>query len=37
MIENKELELAWSFVNNTNRSIFLTGKAGTEKQPFYTV
>ncbi|WP_396600484.1 helix-turn-helix domain-containing protein [Algibacter sp. R77976] len=34
MTENKELELAWSFVNNTNRSIFLTGKAGTGKTTF---
>ncbi|WP_346881419.1 helix-turn-helix domain-containing protein [uncultured Algibacter sp.] len=31
---NKELELAWEFVNNTNRSIFLTGKAGTGKTTF---
>ncbi|WP_298498013.1 helix-turn-helix domain-containing protein [uncultured Algibacter sp.] len=34
MAENRELELAWSFVNNTNRSIFLTGKAGTGKTTF---
>ena len=34
MAENKELELAWEFVNNTNRSIFLTGKAGTGKTTF---
>lgn len=34
MTENKEIELAWSFVNNTNRSIFLTGKAGTGKTTF---
>ncbi|KAB1067282.1 AAA family ATPase [Tamlana haliotis] len=34
MALNKELELAWSFVNNTNRSIFLTGKAGTGKTTF---
>ncbi|WP_298536812.1 helix-turn-helix domain-containing protein [uncultured Algibacter sp.] len=34
MIENRELELAWAFVNNTNRSIFLTGKAGTGKTTF---
>lgn len=34
MSHNKELELAWSFVNNTNRSIFLTGKAGTGKTTF---
>ena len=31
---NKELELAWEFVNNTNRTIFLTGKAGTGKTTF---
>ncbi|MFD0989034.1 helix-turn-helix domain-containing protein [Mariniflexile jejuense] len=31
---NKELKLAWDFVNNTNRSIFLTGKAGTGKTTF---
>ncbi|MDG1729588.1 MAG: helix-turn-helix domain-containing protein [Algibacter sp.] len=34
MAENRELELAWAFVNNTNRSIFLTGKAGTGKTTF---
>ncbi|GGD12387.1 helix-turn-helix domain-containing protein [Hyunsoonleella pacifica] len=34
MTENKELDLAWAFVNNTNRSIFLTGKAGTGKTTF---
>jgi GTPase SAR1 family protein len=34
MTENKELKLAWEFVNNTNRSIFLTGKAGTGKTTF---
>ena len=34
MKENKELELAWAFVNDTNRSIFLTGKAGTGKTTF---
>ncbi|MEP3836113.1 MAG: helix-turn-helix domain-containing protein [Algibacter sp.] len=34
MTENKELDLAWSFVNDTNRSIFLTGKAGTGKTTF---
>ncbi len=34
MAENTELELAWAFVNNTNRSIFLTGKAGTGKTTF---
>ncbi|WP_406684867.1 helix-turn-helix domain-containing protein [Seonamhaeicola sp. MEBiC1930] len=34
MAENRELELAWKFVNHTNRSIFLTGKAGTGKTTF---
>lgn len=34
MTINKELELAWDFVNNTNRSVFLTGKAGTGKTTF---
>ena len=31
---NKELDLAWDFVNNTDRHIFLTGKAGTGKTTF---
>ncbi|MFD2727472.1 helix-turn-helix domain-containing protein [Hyunsoonleella rubra] len=34
MAENKELDLAWQFVNHTNRCIFLTGKAGTGKTTF---
>lgn len=34
MIENKELDLAWNFVEKTNRNIFLTGKAGTGKTTF---
>ncbi|WP_316930037.1 AAA family ATPase [Siansivirga zeaxanthinifaciens] len=34
MKDNKELELAWDFVNKTNRSLFLTGKAGTGKTTF---
>ncbi|WP_372936697.1 helix-turn-helix domain-containing protein [Seonamhaeicola sp.] len=34
MITNKELDLAWDFVSNTNRNIFLTGKAGTGKTTF---
>ena len=33
-IDNPELELAWSFVEKTDRSIFLTGKAGTGKTTF---
>ena len=31
---NKELHTAWEFVENTGRSIFLTGKAGTGKTTF---
>lgn len=31
---NPELELAWNFVEKTNRNIFLTGKAGTGKTTF---
>jgi len=31
---NRELELAWEFVNNTDRNVFLTGKAGTGKTTF---
>jgi len=34
MKKNKELDLAWNFVANTNRNIFLTGKAGTGKTTF---
>ena len=34
MIKNPELELAWNFVENTNRNVFLTGKAGTGKTTF---
>ncbi|WP_163711753.1 helix-turn-helix domain-containing protein [Mangrovibacterium lignilyticum] len=34
METNKELELAWNFVNLTDRNIFLTGKAGTGKTTF---
>lgn len=33
-MDNPELDLAWSFVNNTDRNIFLTGKAGTGKTTF---
>jgi len=33
-MENKELQLAWDFVNHTKRNIFLTGKAGTGKTTF---
>ncbi len=32
--DNKELDLAWDFVNNTDRNVFLTGKAGTGKTTF---
>ena len=31
---NKELDLVWNFVNNTDRNVFLTGKAGTGKTTF---
>ena len=34
MERNKELRTAWEFVENTGRSIFLTGKAGTGKTTF---
>ena len=34
MDSNIELDLAWNFVNNTDRTIFLTGKAGTGKTTF---
>jgi hypothetical protein len=34
MIQNRELKLAYDFVNYTNRNIFLTGKAGTGKTTF---
>jgi hypothetical protein len=32
--DNQELRNAWDFVENTGRSIFLTGKAGTGKTTF---
>ena len=34
MEQNSELRTAWEFVENTGRSIFLTGKAGTGKTTF---
>ena len=34
MAKNEELRIAWEFVENTGRSIFLTGKAGTGKTTF---
>ncbi|MCB2221809.1 MAG: helix-turn-helix domain-containing protein [Bacteroidetes bacterium] len=34
MIHNSELDLAFDFVQYTNRNIFLTGKAGTGKTTF---
>jgi len=34
MQKNPEIELAWNFVINTDRNIFLTGKAGTGKTTF---
>ena len=33
-MNNPELNLAWNFVEKTDRSIFLTGKAGTGKTTF---
>lgn len=33
-MDNPELNLAWEFVNYTDRNIFLTGKAGTGKTTF---
>ena len=33
-MQNHELQLAWNFVNQTKRHIFLTGKAGTGKTTF---
>lgn len=34
IMDNPELNLVWDFVNNTDRNIFLTGKAGTGKTTF---
>lgn len=34
MSKNIELELAWDFVEKTDRNVFLTGKAGTGKTTF---
>jgi len=34
MPKNQELDLAWDFIEKTDRSIFLTGKAGTGKTTF---
>lgn len=34
METNKDIELAWNFVNTTHQTIFLTGKAGTGKTTF---
>lgn len=34
MIANNELKAAWEFVENTGKSVFLTGKAGTGKTTF---
>ena len=34
MEQNNDLRTAWDFVENTGRSIFLTGKAGTGKTTF---
>ena len=32
--ENTQLRQAWDFIENTGRSVFLTGKAGTGKTTF---
>ena len=34
MLSNPEIEKAWRIVNHTNKSLFLTGKAGTGKTTF---
>ncbi len=34
MIENKELEITYDFIEKTDRNLFLTGKAGTGKTTF---
>ncbi|MEZ5039581.1 MAG: AAA family ATPase [Saprospiraceae bacterium] len=34
MVSNPQLELAFEYVNQTNKNIFLTGKAGTGKTTF---
>lgn len=34
METNREIELAWNFVNTTHQTVFLTGKAGTGKTTF---
>ena len=33
-VKNRELRQAWDFIEYTNRSVFLTGKAGTGKTTF---
>ncbi len=33
-LENREFRNAWDLITNTNRSLFLTGKAGTGKSTF---
>lgn len=34
IVRNKDWQLAWNIVNNTDTSLFLTGKAGTGKTTF---
>lgn len=34
MLKNPELELAFNFINKTDRNLFITGKAGTGKTTF---
>ena len=33
-LDNPEFQNAWSLINHTNQSVFLTGKAGTGKSTF---
>ncbi|MDE5573052.1 MAG: hypothetical protein K2I94_04775, partial [Muribaculaceae bacterium] len=33
-LNNNEFQQVWQLVNHTNRSVFLTGKAGTGKSTF---
>ena len=33
-LDNQEFQSAWQLIQHTNRSIFLTGKAGTGKSTF---
>ena len=33
-VQNREWQLAWDFVQHTDKNIFLTGRAGTGKTTF---